>query len=95
MRQMNSRLIRKGLGFSKPLSMDQAAAGWEDAIYNLSDAPGLANRSNGPAERPAGTALEEANACNGSRAHRSGVVNQETAPNCADNQHIIGPPHVL
>jgi len=35
MRQMNSRLIRKGLGFSKQLSMHQAAAGWEDAIYNL------------------------------------------------------------
>ena len=32
MRQMNSRLIRKGLGFSKQLSMHQAAAGWEDAI---------------------------------------------------------------
>jgi hypothetical protein len=35
MRQMNSRLIRKGLGFSKQLSMHRAAAGWEDAIYNL------------------------------------------------------------
>ena len=35
MRQMNSRLIRKGLGFSKQLSMHQVAAGWEDAIYNL------------------------------------------------------------
>jgi len=57
-----------------------------------SHAPGLADRSQWPAERPAGTALEEANACNGSRAHRSGVVNQETAPNRADNQHIIGPP---
>ena len=35
MRQMNSRLIRKGLGFSKQLSMHQAVAEWEDAIYNL------------------------------------------------------------
>jgi len=35
MRQMNSRLIRKGLGFSKELSMHRAAASWEDAIYNL------------------------------------------------------------
>jgi len=35
MRQMNSRLIRKGLGFSKEISMHRAAAGWEDAIYNL------------------------------------------------------------
>jgi hypothetical protein len=35
MRQMNGRLIRKGLGFSKELSMHRAAAGWEDAVYNL------------------------------------------------------------
>lgn len=35
MRQMNSRLIRKGLGFSKALPMHQAAAAWEDAVYNL------------------------------------------------------------
>jgi hypothetical protein len=35
MRQMNSRLIRKGLGFSKELPTCRAAAGWEDAIYNL------------------------------------------------------------
>jgi hypothetical protein len=35
MRQMNSRLIRKGLGFSKQLSMHRAAATWEDALYNL------------------------------------------------------------
>lgn len=35
MRQMNGRLIRKGLGFSKVLQMHRAAAGWEDAIYNL------------------------------------------------------------
>ena len=35
MRQMNGRLIRKGLGFSKELSMHRAAASWEDAVYNL------------------------------------------------------------
>jgi hypothetical protein len=35
MRQMNSRLTRKGLGFSKELPMHRAAAKWEDAIYNL------------------------------------------------------------
>jgi len=35
MRQMNGRLIRKGLGFSKELPMHRAAAAWEDAIYNL------------------------------------------------------------
>jgi hypothetical protein len=35
MRQMNSRLIRKGLGFSKELPMHRAAARWEDAVYNL------------------------------------------------------------
>ena len=35
MRQMNGRLIRKGLGFSKELSTYRAAAEWEDAIYNL------------------------------------------------------------
>jgi len=35
MRQMNSRLIRKGLGFSKELPMHRAAAAWEDALYNL------------------------------------------------------------
>ncbi|MCS4101389.1 hypothetical protein [Salinibacter ruber] len=35
MRQMNSRLIRKGLGFSKELVMHRAAAEWEDAVYNL------------------------------------------------------------
>ena len=35
MRQMNSRLVRKGLGFSKELPMHRAAAGWEDAVYNL------------------------------------------------------------
>ena len=34
MRQMNSRLIRKGLGFSKELPMHRAAAAWEDALYN-------------------------------------------------------------
>ena len=35
LRQMNSRLIRKGLGFSKELSMHRAAASWGDAVYNL------------------------------------------------------------
>jgi hypothetical protein len=35
MRQMNSRLVRKGLGFSKELPMHRAAAAWEDATYNL------------------------------------------------------------
>jgi hypothetical protein len=35
MRQMNSRLIRQGLGFSKELPMHRAAAAWEDALYNL------------------------------------------------------------
>jgi hypothetical protein len=35
MRQMNSRLIRKGLGFSEEPSMYRAAAAWEDALYNL------------------------------------------------------------
>ena len=44
MRQMNSRLVRKGLGFSKELPMHRqctanaphrATAGWEDAVYNL------------------------------------------------------------
>jgi hypothetical protein len=32
---MNSRLVRKELGFSKELAMPRAAASWEDAIYNL------------------------------------------------------------
>ena len=36
--------------------------------------------------------MEKANACNGRWAHRSGVVDRETAPNRADYQHIIGPP---
>ena len=35
LRQMNSRLVRKGLGFSKELPTCWAAASWEDAIYNL------------------------------------------------------------
>lgn len=34
-RQMNARLVRKGLGFSKALAMHEAAAVWEDALYNL------------------------------------------------------------
>jgi hypothetical protein len=32
---MSGRLVRKGLGFSKELSMHRAAAGWEDDIYDL------------------------------------------------------------
>ena len=35
MRHFNSRLVRKTLAFSKLLEMHQAAAAWEDAIYNL------------------------------------------------------------
>lgn len=34
-RQMNARLVRKGLGFSKAIEMHKAAAAWEDATYNL------------------------------------------------------------
>ena len=37
-RQMNARLVRKGLGFSKALAMHKAAAVWEDALYNLPSA---------------------------------------------------------
>ena len=69
MRQTNSRLVRKELGFSKE----------------------LANQPNRPAERPAWTTMEKANACHDCWAHRSGVVNRETAPNRADCQRIIGP----
>jgi len=35
MRHMNGRLVRKGLGFSKLLSMHEAQAAWEDVVYNL------------------------------------------------------------
>lgn len=35
MRHMNGRLVRKGLGFSKLLSMHKAQATWEDVVYNL------------------------------------------------------------
>lgn len=35
MRHMNGRLVRKGLGFSKLLSMHEAQAVWEDVVYNL------------------------------------------------------------
>lgn len=35
MRHMNGRLVRKGLGFSKLLSMHEAQAVWEDTVYNL------------------------------------------------------------
>lgn len=34
-RQMNGRLVRKGLGFSKALRAQRAACAFEDAIYNL------------------------------------------------------------
>ena len=36
MRQMNGRLVRRGLGFSKLLSMHEAHAAWQDIVYNLS-----------------------------------------------------------
>ena len=35
MRHMNGRLVRKGLGFSKRLSMHVAQATWEDVVYNF------------------------------------------------------------
>jgi len=34
-RQMNGRLVRKTLGFSKQLRMLRAASAWEDGVYNL------------------------------------------------------------
>jgi hypothetical protein len=34
-RHMNSRLVRKTLGYSKELQMLRASSIWEDAIYNL------------------------------------------------------------
>jgi hypothetical protein len=34
-RQMNGRLVRKTLSFSKELAMLEAACAWEDAVYNL------------------------------------------------------------
>lgn len=34
-RHMNSRLVRKTLGYSKRLELLQAACAWEDAVYNL------------------------------------------------------------
>jgi hypothetical protein len=34
-RQMNGRLVRKTLSFSKNLAMLEAACAWEDAVYNL------------------------------------------------------------
>ena len=34
-RHMNSRLVRKTLGFSKRLVMLRAACAWEDCVYNL------------------------------------------------------------
>jgi hypothetical protein len=34
-RQMNGRLVRKTLSFSKELIMLKAACAWEDAVYNL------------------------------------------------------------
>jgi hypothetical protein len=35
MRHMSGRLVRKGLGFSKALTMHRASGAWEDAVYNL------------------------------------------------------------
>jgi len=35
MRHFNGRLVRKGLGFSKDLTMHRVAAAFEDAVYNL------------------------------------------------------------
>jgi hypothetical protein len=35
MRHSSARLTRKGLGFSKAVSMRRAAAAWEDLVYNL------------------------------------------------------------
>jgi hypothetical protein len=32
---MNSRLLRKTLGFSKQVAMLRAASVWEDVVYNL------------------------------------------------------------
>lgn len=38
MRQMNGRLVRKGLGFSKEFDMLWASCTWDDTVYNLSRA---------------------------------------------------------
>ena len=54
-----------------------------------------ANRPNRPAERPAWTTMGRANTCNGGWAHRSRMVDRKSAPNRADDQHIIGPPPVV
>jgi transposase InsO family protein len=35
MRQMNARLVRKTLSFSKRLTLLKAACAWEEAVYNL------------------------------------------------------------
>ena len=37
-RQMNGRLVRKTLSFSKELAMLKASSVWEDAVYNLTRA---------------------------------------------------------
>ena len=98
MRQMNSRLVRKGLGFSKELPMHrQCTAPGSGRVGRCRLQPNSnpqepSNRSNRPTERPAWTTLEEAHACNGGWTYRSGVVDREAAPNRADHQHIIGPP---
>ena len=34
-RQMNGRLVRKTLSFSKELRFLEAASGWEDGLYNF------------------------------------------------------------
>ena len=38
MRQMNGRLVRKGLGYSKTFEMLRASCVWDDVIYNLTRA---------------------------------------------------------
>ena len=34
-RQMNGRLVRKTLSFSKKVDMLEAASAWEDGVYNM------------------------------------------------------------
>ena len=97
MRQMNGRLIRtcrsKGARLLK--GAFNAPGSCQLGRRRLQPDPQTqepTNRSNRSAERPAWTTMEKANACNGRWAHRSGVVDRETAPNRANYQHIIGPP---
>ena len=82
--------------------MHRAAAGWEDAIYNLSRPhKSLRIDMTGPWEdaplgRTTWKAMEETHARNGGwahrSAHRSGVVGPKAAPDRPDHQHVIGPP---